>query len=216
MQVRTACQARDGRALCCGETARAIARALRARRATVTTARDRWQAASELSVRAARGVRRAGRFRARVRGRSSARPSGRSSRPARRRTGGRCGCAALTGRHRSTCWKVLQPSRRLAPASRAATPEPAATSGPRPARCCTSTPTAPKFAAPGHWAHGDRAERHRTRGAGKTVVIGVIDDHTRLVYCELHSAENADNVSATLRRARRSGCASRAAAPSRR
>jgi transposase InsO family protein len=32
-------------------------------------------------------------------------------------------------------------------------------------------------------------------------VIGVIDDHTRLVYCELHSAENAINVSATLSRA---------------
>ena len=32
-------------------------------------------------------------------------------------------------------------------------------------------------------------------------VIGVIDDHTRLAYCELHTAENATNVSATLRRA---------------
>jgi len=32
-------------------------------------------------------------------------------------------------------------------------------------------------------------------------VIGVIDDHTRLAYCELHSAENKDTVSATLRRA---------------
>ena len=48
---------------------------------------------------------------------------------------------------------------------------------------------------PGHWAHGDRSERHRSRGAGKTVVIGVIDDHSRLAYCELHSAENAANVS---------------------
>jgi transposase InsO family protein len=32
-------------------------------------------------------------------------------------------------------------------------------------------------------------------------VIGVEDDHARLAYCELHSAENAANVSATLRRA---------------
>ena len=32
-------------------------------------------------------------------------------------------------------------------------------------------------------------------------MIGVIDDHTRLAYCELHAAENAINVSATLRRA---------------
>jgi transposase InsO family protein len=58
-----------------------------------------------------------------------------------------------------------------------------------------------KFKRPGHWAHGDRSERHRTRHAGKVKVIGVIDDHTRLVYCELHTAENAEAVSATLRRA---------------
>jgi transposase InsO family protein len=31
--------------------------------------------------------------------------------------------------------------------------------------------------------------------------IGVIDDHTRLAHCELHAAENAHSVSATLRRA---------------
>jgi transposase InsO family protein len=59
----------------------------------------------------------------------------------------------------------------------------------------------PKFQRPGHWAHGDRSERHKARGAGKIKVIGVIDDHTRLVYTEIHSAENAKTVSATLRRA---------------
>ena len=32
-------------------------------------------------------------------------------------------------------------------------------------------------------------------------MIGVIDDHTRLAYCELHGAENTHTVSATLRRA---------------
>src|ERR1700710_1135 len=48
-----------------------------------------------------------------------------------------------------------------------------------------------------HWATGERREQHKTRKAGKPVVI---DDHPRLVYCELHSAENALNVSATLRR----------------
>ena len=41
-------------------------------------------------------------------------------------------------------------------------------------------------------------------------MIGVIDDHTRLAYCEIHAAENAHNVSATLRRAsvwfREQGC----------
>src|SRR4029079_3103970 len=58
-----------------------------------------------------------------------------------------------------------------------------------------------KFTVVGHWAHGDRAERQRTRKAGRSKVIGVIDDHPRLAYCELHAAENAITVSATLRRA---------------
>src|SRR5215210_1588727 len=58
-----------------------------------------------------------------------------------------------------------------------------------------------KFDAPGHWATGDRSQVTRSRGVGKTVVIGVEDDHTRLFYGELHSAENAANVSACLRRA---------------
>ncbi len=68
----------------------------------------------------------------------------------------------------------------------------------------------PKFAVPGHWATRQRAEQHKTRRAGKSVVVGVIDDHTRLVYCELHAAENAITVSSTLRRAaawfREQGC----------
>jgi transposase InsO family protein len=59
----------------------------------------------------------------------------------------------------------------------------------------------PKFDRPGHWAHGDRGEQHKTRRAGKVKIVGVIDDHTRLAYCEIHSAENARTVSATLRRA---------------
>jgi transposase InsO family protein len=58
-----------------------------------------------------------------------------------------------------------------------------------------------KFDAPGHWATGDRSQANRSRRVGRTVVIGVIDDHTRLAYCELHGAENAVAVSATLRRA---------------
>jgi Integrase core domain len=67
-----------------------------------------------------------------------------------------------------------------------------------------------KFAAPDHWATGDRSQANRSRGVGKTVVIGVGDDHTRLAYCELHSAENAANAAATLTRAatwfREQGC----------
>lgn len=57
-----------------------------------------------------------------------------------------------------------------------------------------------RFDAPGHWVDGDR-HRHRSRGAGKVKVIGVIDDRTRLTYCELHAKENAIAVSATLKRA---------------
>ena len=59
----------------------------------------------------------------------------------------------------------------------------------------------PKFDRPGHWATGQRAEQHKTRNAGKVKIIGVIDDHTRLAYCEIHGAETALAVSATLRRA---------------
>ena len=59
----------------------------------------------------------------------------------------------------------------------------------------------PKFEVVGHWAHGDRAQVHRTRHAGRVKVIGVIDDHTRLAYCEIHGAENKHTVSATLARA---------------
>ena len=58
-----------------------------------------------------------------------------------------------------------------------------------------------KFDRPGHWATGQRAEKDRTRQAGTTFVLGVVDDHTRLAYCELHSSESAVTVTATLRRA---------------
>lgn len=57
----------------------------------------------------------------------------------------------------------------------------------------------PKFDRPGHWAHGDR--RQRTRGAGSSYVVSVIDDHSRLAYSELHGSETAVTVTATLRRA---------------
>jgi transposase InsO family protein len=68
----------------------------------------------------------------------------------------------------------------------------------------------PKFDRPGHWATGQRAEQQRTRNAGTVKIIGVIDDHTRLAYCEIHGGETALTVSATLRRAaqwfREQGC----------
>jgi transposase InsO family protein len=108
---------------------------------------------------------------------------------------------ALTGRHRSTTWKVLKrhgcSRRRRAPKLERP-----------PRRFEWAQPgallhidafSAVKFDRPGHWASGDRARR--SRDAGKTVVIGVQDDRSRVVYAELHSAENAANVSACLRRA---------------
>jgi transposase InsO family protein len=110
--------------------------------------------------------------------------------------------AWMTGRHRSTIWKVLA---RHGVSRRRRTERPTSTR-----RYEWAEPGAllhidafgvPKFDRPGHWATGQRGEQHKTRDAGKTVVIGVIDDHTRLAYCELHAAENAQNVSATLRRA---------------
>ena len=108
----------------------------------------------------------------------------------------------LTGRHRSTVWKVLHRhgrSRRRRSCERQTTRRYEWTEAG--ALLHIDAFEVPKFAVPGHWAHGDRTDRHRTRRAGKTVVVGVIDDHTRLAYCELHSAENAQAVSATLRRA---------------
>lgn len=108
----------------------------------------------------------------------------------------------LTGRHRSTIWKVL---------NRHGVSRQRRTQRPATSRRYEWTQAGallhidafelPKFDRPGHWAHGDRSEQHRTRQAGKIKVIGVIDDHTRLVYTEIHSAENAHTVSATLRRA---------------
>jgi len=108
----------------------------------------------------------------------------------------------LTGRHRSTIWKVLARNgcsrRRRSSERQSSRRYEWSEAG---ALLHIDAFQVPKFSVPGHWATGERRERHKTRNAGKTVVIGVIDDHTRLVYCELHSAENAINVSATLSRA---------------
>jgi transposase InsO family protein len=110
--------------------------------------------------------------------------------------------AFLTGRHRSTIWKVLH---RHGVSRRRRSERPQTTrryewteAG---ALLHIDAFELPKFDRPGHWAHGDRSQPHRSRHAGKVKVIGVIDDHTRLAYCELHSAENAKAVSATLKRA---------------
>ena len=117
----------------------------------------------------------------------------------------------LTGRHRSTIWKVLKRhgvSRQRRSERRQSTRRYEWSEAG--ALLHIDAFELPKFEVVGHWAHGDRSESHRTRHAGTVKVIGVIDDHTRLAYCELHGAENKHTVSATLRRAsvwfREQGC----------
>lgn len=108
----------------------------------------------------------------------------------------------LTGRHRGTIWKVLKRhgvSRR--PRSEKSQTTKRYEWAEAGALLHIDALELPKFAVPGHWAHGYRSEAFKTRGAGKVKVIGVVDDHTRLAYCELHSAENAPAVSITLKRA---------------
>ena len=108
----------------------------------------------------------------------------------------------LTGRHRSTCWKVLH---RHGVSRQCKTERPQTTRryewAEAGALLHIDAFELPKFDRPGHWAHGDRSDRHRTRRAGKVKGIGVIDDHTRLVYAEIHGGETAKTVSATLTRA---------------
>jgi transposase InsO family protein len=110
--------------------------------------------------------------------------------------------AWLTGRHRSTCWKVLR-RHGVSRQRRSARPQTTRRYEWTEAGALLHIDAfeLPKFDRPGHWAHGDRSEPHKTRNAGKVKLIGVIDDHTRLVYCEIHSAETAKTVSATLKRA---------------
>ena len=107
----------------------------------------------------------------------------------------------LTGRHRSTIHKVLA---RHGVSRRRRTERPQTTrryewteAG---ALLHIDAFELPKFDRPGHWATG-RGEQHKTRHAGKVKIVGVIDDHTRLAYCEIHAAEDAAAVSATLKRA---------------
>jgi transposase InsO family protein len=108
----------------------------------------------------------------------------------------------LCGRHRSTIWKVLArhgvSRRRRSERPRTSRRYEWAEAG---ALLHIDAFELPRFDRPGHWATGQRAEQHKTRNAGTIKIIGVIDDHTRLAYCETHAAENAITVSATLRRA---------------
>jgi transposase InsO family protein len=182
-----------------GEKARSIARSIGCSPMTVTTARDRWLEASE-------DDRLSGAW-------CAPRPPVPRSCPwalsrdeeqrildARARSNwGPMRLSALTGRHRSTNWKVLHRngvSRQQRSRRQTSRRYEWAEAG---ALLHIDAFSVPKFEQPGHWATGDRTRR--SDGAGKTVVIGVIDDHTRLAYCELHSSETAEAVSVCLRRA---------------
>jgi transposase InsO family protein len=121
---------------------------------------------------------------------------------ARRRTNwGPMRLAVLVGRHRATVWKVLRRhglSRRRKAGRQTFRRFEWSQPG---ALLHIDAYSAPKFLQPGHRVTGDRDKNNRARNLGKTTVIAVQDDHTRLVYAELHSAENAANVSVTLTRA---------------
>jgi transposase InsO family protein len=106
----------------------------------------------------------------------------------------------LTGRRRSTIWKVL----RRNGCSRRRRGQPRQSYR----RYEWSQPGAllhidgkqlPRFERPGHFAHGDRSDRNR--GLGELCVISVVDDRSRLAYSELHGSENRCSTTATLRRA---------------
>jgi transposase InsO family protein len=108
--------------------------------------------------------------------------------------------AALVGRHRATVWKVLKRhglSRRRKAGRQTFRRFEWSQPG---ALLHIDAYSAPKFIAPGHRVTGDRDKNGRARGLGNTIVIAVQDDHSRLVYAELHSSENAANVSITLQR----------------
>jgi transposase InsO family protein len=67
-----------------------------------------------------------------------------------------------------------------------------------------------RFEVPGHWATGERTEIARNRDSGYIFAHCVVDDHSRLAYVELHSADSSEAAAATLRRAaawmRAQGC----------
>jgi transposase InsO family protein len=194
-----------------GETARAIAGSMGCSPSTVTAARDRWRAASEAE-------RVSGAWCAPRRPVPGSCPWALSAEAERaildaraKSNWGPMRLTWLTGRHRSTIWKVLH-RHGVSRQRRSQRPQTTrryewAEAG---ALLHIDAFELPKFDRPGHWAHGDRSQQHRTRQAGKVKVIGVIDDHTRLAYCELHGAETAQTVSATLIRAaawmREQGC----------
>jgi transposase InsO family protein len=193
-----------------GESARGVARSMRCSPSTVASARDRWEQASEAE-------RASGAWCAPRRPVPGSCPWALSDAEERRILDARAGTnwgpmrlAGGVGRHRATVWKVLKRhgvSRRRRETRQTFKRFEWSQPG---ALLHIDAYKAPKFDAPGHRVTGQRDQIGRTRGLGHTVVIAVQDDHTRLVYAELHSAENARNVAVTLRRGaawmREQGC----------
>ena len=194
--------------LLAGETARGIARSMGCSATTVTAARDRWLGATA-------GERADGSWCAPRRPVPRSCPWALSAETerrildARRRTNwGPMRLSAIVGRHRSTIGKVLRRhgvSRRRRGERQTHTRFEWARAG---ALLHIDAFSVQRFDRPGHWAHGDRSVRER--GLGKSVVIGLLDDRSRLVYAELHGAETAQAVTITLRRGlawmREQGC----------
>ncbi len=121
----------------------------------------------------------------------------------------------LTGRHRSTIWKVLKRhgmSRRRR--STRQTFKRFEWSQPG-ALLHIDAYKAPKFTIPGHRVTGDRSEAGRESGLGHTVVIAVQDDHTRLVMPSCTPAKTPTTSRSHLS-AQRAGLSSTAAARSKR
>lgn len=128
---------------------------------------------------------------------------------ARRRTNlGPARLAGLVGRRRSTIHKVLA---RHGVSRRRRSPK-----AERPARryewsqpgalLHVDTKQLARFDRPGHFAHGDRAEHHRSRGAGYLYAHCAVDDRSRLAYVELHRDQRGDTSAAFLGRAVRWFC----------
>jgi transposase InsO family protein len=194
--------------LLAGEKARQVARSMGCSPTTVTTTRDRWLTATDLE-------RASGAWCAPRRPVPGSCPWALSSEEeqrvlrARQQTNwGPMRLTALCGRHRSTIWKVLKRhgvSRRRRGERQTHRRYEWAQPG---ALVHIDAFGVQRFDRPGHWAHGDRCERQRN--LGKSVVVGLLDDHSRLVYAELHAAETAAAVTATLRRGvqwmREQGC----------
>jgi transposase InsO family protein len=182
-----------------GESARQVARWMGCSPSTVTAAWDRWQQASD-------GDRTSGAWCAPRRPVPRSCPWALSAveeqriLDARARTNwGPMRLAALVDRHRGTVYRVLKRhgvSRRRRGTRQTFKRFEWSQPG---ALLHIDAYKAPKFDAPGHRVI-DKSYVGRTRGLGHTVVIAVQDDHTRVVYAELHGAENAANVSLTLRR----------------